>query len=311
MPRVSVVIPAYNAATYLAETLASVETQTYGDWEVIVADDCSTDDTVEVVERFGARFTVLRSDANEGPAAARNRALPMATGEIVALLDADDLWAPAYLDRMLRLFDESRSRGVRVGIATCDARILGPDGYLPKTYLELRGFPGEVTLDSALVSNPIFVGALFPRTIIDATGPFAPELFGTEDYDLWIRILELGYRVVVTPEPLTTYRMRVASVSSNLTRMARSFQLTYVRALDRGRLTPRQRRIARRQLRLQRALEQVGLIMTARREGRFPLMHIARGVPLLLRTAIENPDRWLTTIRIIAGRGSPLSQMTK
>ena len=75
MPRVSVIIPAYNAEAFLPETLASVEAQTYDDWEVVVADDASTDRTAEVVESRGGRFRVVRSEVNDGPAGARNRAL--------------------------------------------------------------------------------------------------------------------------------------------------------------------------------------------------------------------------------------------
>jgi glycosyltransferase involved in cell wall biosynthesis len=311
MPRVSVIIPAYNAQAYLTETLASVEAQTYRDWEVVVADDGSTDATVETAETFGERFKVLRGGSNEGPAAARNRAVPASDGELLAFLDADDLWLPSYLDRMVQLYDESQTRGVRAGVLTCDARILGPDGFLPKTYMEFKGFPSDVTMMRMLVSNPVFGGALSTRALVDEAGGFCPELFGTEDYDLWLRIMELGYRVVATREALTVYRLRPASVSANLARMSRSLQLTYRRALERGRLTPRQRRMARRQLRLQRALEQVGLIKSERRAGGLALARLLRGLPLFVPVAAENPDRWLATVRVLAGRGSPLSQVVK
>jgi glycosyltransferase involved in cell wall biosynthesis len=311
MPRVSVIIPAYNAEPHLGETLAAVETQTYRDWEVVVADDGSTDETVEIAEAFGDRFTVLRGSSNEGPAAARNRAVAASSGELIALLDADDLWLPSYLERMVKLYDESQARGIRVGIVTCNARILGPDGFLPQTYMEIRGFPSEVTVAGMLVSNTIFGATLFPRTLIDEAGGFCPELFGTEDYDLWLRIIELDYRVVVEREALAVYRLGTASVSTNLARMARSLQLTYRRALERGRLTPGQRRIARRQHRLQRALEQFGLIASDRRGDGRPFGQLARNIPLFLRVAAENPDRWVTAVRVLSGRGSPLSQLVK
>jgi hypothetical protein len=147
--------------------------------------------------------------------------------------------------------------------------------------------------------------------LVDEAGGFCPEIFGTEDYDLWLRILELGYPAVALREALTVYRLRSASVSANLPRMARSLQLTYRRALERGTLTPRQERIARRQLRLQRALEQVGELMSERRAGQRPVSRLVRNVPLFLRVAAENPDRWLATVRVLAGRGSPLSQVVK
>jgi cellulose synthase/poly-beta-1,6-N-acetylglucosamine synthase-like glycosyltransferase len=311
VPRVSVIIPAYNAEPYLAETLASVEAQTYRDWEVVVADDSSTDGTVETAVRFGERFTVLRSTSNEGPAAARNRALAAANGELLAFLDADDLWLPAYLDRIVGLYDESRERDDRVGIVTCDARILGPAGYLTKTYMQLNGFPGGVTVGGMLAQNRIFVGSLSPRLVVEEAGGFCPEIFGTEDYDLWLRILELDYRVVATREALTVYRLRPESVAGNLVRMARSQQVTYCRALERGKLTPRERRIAIRQLRLQRALEQLGLIISERRAGGLPFARLALHIGLFVRVAAENPNRWGSAARVLVGRGSPLSQVAR
>jgi glycosyltransferase involved in cell wall biosynthesis len=309
--RVSVIIPAYNAEPFLAETLGSVETQTYRDWEVVVADDGSTDGTVEIAAGFGERFTVLTGAANEGPASARNRALEAASGELVVLLDADDIWTPPYLERIVQLYDETKSRGVRVGIVSSDALILGPDGIVPQTYLQLMGFPERITVAKMLVSNQIFGGALAPRALVDEVGQFCGEIFGTEDYDLWLRIVERGYEVVVTREALTTYRLHAASVSTNLPRMARSLQLTYRRALDRGRLTPREQRVARRQLRFQQALEQLGLLLEERRHGERPYRRLLRELPLFVRVAAENPDRLFRAPRFLAGHGSPMSQIVR
>jgi len=314
VPHVSIVIPAYNAEQYLGETLASIRAQTYDDWEIVVADDGSTDRTIEIAESFGfgARLRVVpRTGEIRGPAPARNRAIAAATGELVAFLDADDLWLPTYLERMVTLVDEGRAKGLRVGIATSDARLLGPEGFLPKTFWQLQGAPRNGNLARMLVANRILVTSVSTREAIDEAGGYCVDLFGPEDYDLWLRILELGYRVVETSEALTVYRLTPASVSTDLARMARSLQVTYERALERGRLTPRETRVARRQLRLQRALEQVGLIVAERRAGRSVARGAARSAPLFLRVAVENPDRWLPTIKILTGRGSPLSQVGK
>src|SRR4051794_5959509 len=116
MPRVSVIIPAFNAERYLADALRSVRTQTYADWEVVVGDDGSTDRTVEIAAGFGERVKIVGAEKNAGPAAARNRAVAQASGELLALLDADDLWLPEFLEHQVTLFDETQGRYGDVGL---------------------------------------------------------------------------------------------------------------------------------------------------------------------------------------------------
>ena len=309
MPRVSVVIPAYNAESFLPAALDSIASQSYDDWDVVVADDASTDRTSAIVEERGGRIRLVRSEVNEGPAGARNRALAQASGELVVFLDADDRVRPAYLDRMVELYDDNCARGVRVGIVSCDAELIAPDGAHPQSYMDLCGFSGEVTIEAMLVSNLVPPGSMIRRGLIDEIGGFCTELFGTEDYDLWLRILEAGYQLVATHEKLVVYRVRSGSVSSDLPRMARSLQLTYRRALERGSLTQTERRVAERQLRLQSALEQVGLALADRRHGRNSLRRIVRSLPLFARVAVENPDRWASAARTLVGRRSLLSQV--
>ena len=90
MPRVSVIIPAFNAEAHLAQALDSVVAQTRGDWEVVVGDDCSADRTREIAASFGARVKLASNPRNEGPAAARNLAISHSSGELLAFLDSDD-----------------------------------------------------------------------------------------------------------------------------------------------------------------------------------------------------------------------------
>lgn len=301
MPRVSVIIPAFNAEASIADALRSVECQTYRDWEIVLADDGSIDRTVEIASGFGSGVKLVRSPGNAGPAAARNLAVEQASGELLALLDADDHWLPDYLDAQVHVYDSSRAAGRRVGIVACDAYVVGPDGRAPRTYMELVGFPDEVTLDVLLLYNPIFVSALVPRAVFEEAGRFCPEIRGTEDHDLWIRIVELGYVVVANRRPLAIYRVHDSSVSANLAGMARALQTTYRRALARGNLNPRATRIARRKLRLQRALEELEEIAAERRVGGgLALSRVARALPLLLTVAAEHPHRWLRGLRMLS-----------
>ncbi len=301
VPRISVIIPAYNAERFLAETLRSVEAQTYDDWEVVIGDDGSTDRTFEIADSFGDRVKVVRAESNAGPATARNRAMGQSTGELVALLDADDSWLPDYLEHQVGLFDTSQARFRDVGAVACNARVLGPNGFLEHTYADYVGAPSEITLGRLLQGNFIFVSALAPRSVLDEAGGFSPEIYGAEDFDLWVRILELGYRIVSTPRPLAIYRLTAGSVSADPASLARATQKVYVRALERGNLRPGEQRIARRELRLQRAVERLGA------SGGFSFRNLARDAPRLALVAIEHPGRWRGYARMLRRRKLQLS----
>lgn len=137
---VSVITPTYNCGRFIAETIRSVISQSYADWEMIIVDDMSTDDTREVVERFNdPRIRYIRLERNSGAAVARNRALREARGSWIAFLDSDDLWLPEKLERQLRFMtehgyaftyhgyseidEESRPLGVTVGGKRCVSRL--------------------------------------------------------------------------------------------------------------------------------------------------------------------------------------------
>lgn len=298
MPRVSVIVPAHNSGAHLAATLDSIRAQTYGDWEAIVVDDASGDDTLEVARAAGDRFRALRSERNLGPAGARNLALGAAGGELVALLDADDRWLPHYLERQVERFDAESGRGSRIGIVGCDAAVVAGEQRLPATFLDqVRAPAGEPTLEALLRANCIFVSALVLREAGEEAGWFSTALYGTEDHDLWLRILELGYRAVINREVLVTYHQLPGSVSSNLARMAANNQLTYRRALERGRLAPAQRRVARSQLRYNRAME---AFAAAWFDGN--LGGAARRLPTLVAVALAHPRLWPQWLRVAARR---------
>ena len=165
-----------------------------------------------------------------------------------------------------------------------------------------------MALTRLLHSNVIFGNALSPRSVVDEAGGFCPELRGSDDIDLWIRIVERGYRVVATRLPLAVYRGGSTSLSADFAAMSRDKRHTYRRALERGNLTWRQRRLVHRRLRLRRAYEAFWSIEAERRDrkGRRPYGRIARSLPLFLLVAAEHPHRWLYAARLLLGgdRGS-------
>lgn len=289
MPRVSVIIPAFNAEEHLEQALRSVEGQSYDDWEIVVCDDCSTDGTAELARAFGGRVTVVRTEANSGPGAARNLAILHSRGELLAFLDADDYWLPAYLERQVALYDSAEN----VGIVACNAALLRPDGFREQTYMEVVRSPAEVTLRRLLCSNPIFVSALVPRRVVDEVGGFCPDLARGQDFDLWLRIVERGYRVVATREVLAVHRVGGRSWTSNVQATFHYSQQTYRRALERGNLSSRERRVARRELRRRRLYERITS------EQGLSYRRTLRALPLLLLVAAEHPHRWRSIPRWI------------
>jgi glycosyltransferase involved in cell wall biosynthesis len=299
MARVSVITPAHNAAAHLAETLDSVLAQTYEDFEVIVADDASTDATADVAATYGGRVRCVRSPTNLGPAGARNLALEHASGELVALLDADDLWLPEYLSEQVALYDREQRRAPGVGIVGCDAFELGPEGRRSRTWSQRVGASRRPTLTAMLHMNSIFVSALAPRALVVELGGFSTECWGSEDHDLWLRILETGHRAVVNPRPLAVYRVAAGSISDDALGMARTSRRTYARALQRGNLSPLQRAVARRADRVLAAVMAWEQLAGQRaRDGRLAVRDAVRAAPLLARVALEHPGRWPRWARI-------------
>src|SRR4029079_294307 len=142
-----------------------------------------------------------------------------------------------------------------------------------------------------------------------AWGYFCEDIRGTEDFDLWLRLVELGYEVVLTREPLVLYTVADASVSSDLGGMSRALQLTHQRALDPRNLAPKERRIAERKLRLQRGLERLEELLAVwrARDLKAPPLAAARAFPLLAASPLEHPHRWPYAVRFLAGgrRGIP------
>lgn len=303
MPRVSVIVPAFNAAATIVETLQSVIEQTYDDWEVIVGDDHSTDGTADLARSVSPRIAVVTAAVNRGPAAARNLAIEHAAGELLAFLDADDRWLPRYLESQVGAFDREQRRHGDVGVVACDAYLEDDAGQsLTGTYRNRVPFPHKVTIESLLEGNPIFVSALAGAQIVRDVGGLDPLTYGSEDHDLWCKIVERGFRVVDNPEPLAIYRLVSSSVSSHRGGMARTNQATYRLALARGRLSASQRRLARRQLRLHVAVQAVEEFLDDREAltSWRSLTRLAGGLVVLGVFAVEHPGRWPRWLRGLA-----------
>jgi teichuronic acid biosynthesis glycosyltransferase TuaG len=312
VPRVSVIVPAHNAAPFIEQTLESVRRQTYSDWEVVVVDDGSSDGTWELLQAAGPGVRSFRREQAGGPAVARNRALSEATGEFVVFLDADDLLLPRYLESQLACHEAAaREGGAEVGLVCCDARILIGEEYAPYTHLErIPDRDAPITLERVLRRNPIYGACLVPTAVGEAVDWFDPELFGTEDFGLWIKILEAGYRAALNREVLAVYRRTAGTVSSNIASQGVNNRRAYELALRRGRLTSRQRRIARRAIRYNRAMEEVALLRFAGADRRRSPLARLRSLPLLFWVALSNPRMWSEWLELLrTGRAKDAAEL--
>jgi glycosyltransferase involved in cell wall biosynthesis len=209
LPRVTVIIPTYNRAGLLIEAIESALRQTYRDFEIIVCDDGSTDDTAVRVRALADPVRYLGLTHTGCPGAPRNRGLDAARGELVAFLDDDDLWEPGKLARQVEVLE--REPGLNV-IYT-DRRLLFPDGSLsaPVASPALKR-PDEV-LDLALGGQFPFLGTVLMRTeLLRRVGGFDGTLVTGEDFELWLRAGR-NVRAARIAEPLVQVRRQAGSLS--------------------------------------------------------------------------------------------------
>ena len=181
-PLVSVILPTYNRGWILTEAIDSVLAQDYKNYELIVVDDGSTDNTREILDVYGQDIIVLRQ-ANNGVSAARNRGIAAAGGQLVAFLDSDDLWLPRKLSRQVDFFklnpdaviNQTEEIWIRNGV-----RVNPKDRHRKPS-----GMIFERSLELCLVSPS---AVMIQITLFDAVGVFDENLPACEDYDLWLRI---------------------------------------------------------------------------------------------------------------------------
>lgn len=212
-PRVSVVIPAYNAARFLPDAIESLRRQTRAVHQIIVVDDGSKDDTAQVVAGLGRDVTYVHQ-ANAGVSAARNRGMREATGEIVAFLDADDRWVPEKVEKQLAVFERNPQVGL-VGTDRCDVDANGRvllDSLFRKQgmrdeLVELDGRPMADAFSRLIRVNFLPTSSVMvSKRVLDEVGGFDTTIRYGEDLELWARIA-VRYPLVCLPDVLVLYRL--------------------------------------------------------------------------------------------------------
>lgn len=233
MPRVSVCIPTYNTARYLPQAVESALGQNFDDFEVVVCDNASSDETPRLCAAYlgDPRFRSERYDAFVGQAANWNRCLDQARGDHVILLHADDILRPGFLAAAVRFLDADPD----VVLVHCAVQSILPDGSplsVRRLYHEDRVEPGEVRfrqlLDVGCLINP--AGVLVRRTAYQAVGGFTEDVVWGVDWHMWLR-LSLQGRVAYLAEPLALYRDHPQSGTSGVLLSGR-YATDELRALD-------------------------------------------------------------------------------
>ena len=237
MPIVSIVIPAYDSANQLPEALDSVFKQTYQDFEIIVVDDGSTDDTRELLETYKNRIIYLYQE-NGGPSKARNTGIRAAKGRYVAFLDADDHWLPPKLEQQIKLIESDP----RLGLVFSDAKYFDGEPPMDGSYWKQRGCYDEMIAESRMIRNAfgklMKINFIMPSTALvkkecfDKSGLFDESLRYVEDKDMWLRISR-HYSMACIPYPLVKRRVhgyslkQVVSVQESIIHVVKKIENAY------------------------------------------------------------------------------------
>lgn len=212
-PRVSVIVPCYNTAGYVADTLESVFAQTWTDFEVVLVNDGSPDTPAleAAIQPWRDRIVYLKIE-NRGLAGARNAGIVAASGELIALLDSDDMWTPEYLAVQVAYLDANPD----ADIVYPNAKIFGDGPGAGTLFMDGSPSSGEVTFTSLIQETCCpMVSVLARRIAFERASLFDASLRSCEDFDMWLRCIKTGSRMAYHRQPVVLYRRRKGSLSSD------------------------------------------------------------------------------------------------
>lgn len=245
-PLISVVIPAYNVAPYIGDTLQSVFAQQRNDFEVIVVNDGS-DDTPElekVLAAFMPKIIYVRQP-QMGASAARNTAIDISTGDFLAFLDGDDVWKPDYLNEQMAFLEKHD-----LEMVYCNTFFIGGPDYDNQTFMDLAPSSGPVNFESVLSfqCNIPLSGVVVRRNCVTKVGGFDIDIRRAMDFILWLRLLANGTRVGYHRKALLFYRIRESGLTGDVISMTKRDAEALELAKQRFNLTPQQDAIVKREI---------------------------------------------------------------
>jgi glycosyltransferase involved in cell wall biosynthesis len=211
---VSIITPSYNSSAYISETILSIISQSYKDWELLITDDCSTDNTIEIVKSFSRqddRINLFRLEKNSGTGVARNYSMKMAKGRFIAFCDSDDIWLPDKLEKQVTFMNEKQC-----AFSYTSYRINVENKKQEKIFL----VPTETNHKKLLYDNVIgCLTAMYDTEMIEKID--MPTLRRRQDWALWLLITKKCRKAYGIVEPLAIYRERANSISSNKLKLIR------------------------------------------------------------------------------------------
>ncbi|MEO0836014.1 MAG: glycosyltransferase family A protein [Cyanobacteria bacterium J06642_3] len=233
MVKVSVIIPAYNGDRYLGAAIDSILEQTFTDYEIIVVDDGSTDNTPQIAQQYGAAVRYL-SQTNQGVAASRNLGLSTAKGEYITFLDQDDIFLPHKLASQVDLLDQDPN----LGMVNSGWQITNQQGELQAAVEPWQQIP-ELTTANLIIWKPVFLGAmLFRQSWLQQTAGFDTTLSQTPDVDLVMNLAKLGCPAAWVEQTTVQYRQHETNASKNTLLQAEELNQITARFFNQANLTP-------------------------------------------------------------------------
>lgn len=215
-PKISVISACYNHGKFVNEMLDSVLRQTFRDFEVIIVNDGSTDNTAEVLDRIKLKNVRIIHSSNQGPSAARNLAIKNARAPVIMNLDADDKIAPDLLEKAYDIFCSDPEAGIVYSDAECFGAKSGK--------YEI----GEYSVENMLYDNRIISQAFFKKSDWEKVGGYSSDfIYNLEDWDFWLLLIESGGKVYKIPESLVYYRIYRNPYKSRSGRMKKDRMKTY------------------------------------------------------------------------------------
>jgi len=243
MPKVSIVVPAYNAQNFIIETLKSLSAQTFEDFEIIVINDGSSDKTDKLVLNYSRKDPRVKlfSQINKGPAAARNVGFKKAKGGYVIWADADDLWEKERLKILVNFLDKNKN----YDLVTSDAYIWYPQKKeKSKRYYTVFKVPEKLDFGHLLLGNFIFTSTLMRRKIIENNLMDEDRaIMGTEDYEFWLRVIHAGNKLKIINKPLVWYRQIGSSLSAQTEKIPQTLLFVFGKIEKKLKLTLGQKKI--------------------------------------------------------------------